>query len=77
MTERQGGEIDHCPKSRGVWLDRGEHDKITERSLSPQTIAPTPNPPPNMPPGYGADHHGTHGQHGNYRRKSWLGELFD
>ena len=32
MTERQGVEIDYCPKCRGVWLDRGELDKIIERS---------------------------------------------
>ena len=32
MTERQGVEIDHCPKCRGVWLDRGELDKVIERS---------------------------------------------
>jgi Zn-finger nucleic acid-binding protein len=31
MTERQGVEIDYCPKCRGVWLDRGELDKIVER----------------------------------------------
>lgn len=31
MTERQGIEIDYCPKCRGVWLDRGELDKIIER----------------------------------------------
>lgn len=34
MTERQGVEIDYCPKCRGVWLDRGELDKIIERSAS-------------------------------------------
>lgn len=28
MTERQGVEIDYCPKCRGVWLDRGELDKL-------------------------------------------------
>ncbi len=33
ITERQGIEIDYCPKCRGVWLDRGELDKIIERSL--------------------------------------------
>jgi uncharacterized protein len=33
MTERLGVEIDHCPKCRGVWLDRGELDKILDRSL--------------------------------------------
>lgn len=32
MTERQGIEIDYCPKCRGVWLDKGELDKIIERS---------------------------------------------
>lgn len=34
MSERQGIEIDYCPKCRGVWLDRGELDKIIERSLT-------------------------------------------
>lgn len=33
MSERQGIEIDYCPKCRGVWLDRGELDKIIERSI--------------------------------------------
>jgi hypothetical protein len=32
MSERQGIEIDYCPKCRGVWLDRGELDKIIDRS---------------------------------------------
>lgn len=32
MSDRQGVEIDYCPKCRGVWLDRGELDKIIERS---------------------------------------------
>ncbi|MEG0185490.1 MAG: zf-TFIIB domain-containing protein [Stenotrophomonas sp.] len=34
MTERQGIEIDYCPGCRGVWLDRGELDKIIERSTA-------------------------------------------
>jgi Zn-finger nucleic acid-binding protein len=34
MTDRQGIEIDYCPDCRGVWLDRGELDKIVERSAS-------------------------------------------
>ena len=34
MTERQGVEIDYCPTCRGVWLDRGELDKLIERSGS-------------------------------------------
>ena len=34
MTERQGIEIDYCPQCRGVWLDRGELDKIIDRSTT-------------------------------------------
>ena len=34
MTERSGVEIDYCPSCRGVWLDRGELDRIIERSWS-------------------------------------------
>lgn len=37
MTERQGVEIDYCPKCRGVWLDRGELDKIIEKSAGEQS----------------------------------------
>ena len=40
MSERQGIEIDYCPKCRGVWLDRGELDKIIERSGGPGFGAP-------------------------------------
>ena len=34
MTSREGVEIDHCPRCRGVWLDRGELDKIIERAAA-------------------------------------------
>ena len=34
MTERSGVEIDYCPECRGIWLDRGELDKIIEKSAS-------------------------------------------
>lgn len=37
MTERQGVEIDYCPKCRGVWLDKGELDKIIEKAASMQS----------------------------------------
>jgi uncharacterized protein len=86
MTERQGVEIDYCPKCRGVWLDRGELDKIIERSFASTAVAPASNPPLNASADYGGypqgyadhhDHHGKHGHHGSYRKKSWLGELFD
>ncbi|TLU82198.1 MAG: hypothetical protein FDX30_12065 [Chlorobium sp.] len=39
ITERQSIEIDYCPQCRGVWLDRGELDKIIERSMNvPNTV---------------------------------------
>ncbi len=37
ITDRQGIEVDYCPKCRGVWLDRGELDKLIERSASGNT----------------------------------------
>lgn len=46
MTERSGVEIDYCPKCRGVWLDRGELDKIVERAGAPLSVAPEVAAPP-------------------------------
>jgi Zn-finger nucleic acid-binding protein len=49
MTERGGVEIDYCPSCRGVWLDRGELDKIIDRASA--EMAPAPQaPPPVAPP---------------------------
>ncbi len=45
MTDRSGIEIDYCPTCRGVWLDRGELDKIIERSAA-ALPSPTPSPMP-------------------------------
>ena len=91
MSERQGIEIDYCPQCRGVWLDRGELDKIIERA---DAVRPPPPPQP-----YGAPAGGSaqpahlqqqpwrqggrdkdddrHDYHGKKRSKGWLGELFD
>lgn len=86
MTERQAVEIDYCPKCRGVWLDRGELDKIIERTVTGQVAAVGAAPPltgatsTGYPQGYYGDHHDSHQKHGHkgpYRRKSWLAELFD
>ena len=52
MSDRQGIEIDYCPQCRGIWLDRGELDKIIERSVAadaPQA-QPAPQPAPQAPP---------------------------
>jgi hypothetical protein len=49
MTERSGIEIDYCPQCRGVWLDRGELDKLIERAaptMTPASAAPLPAPAP-------------------------------
>ena len=51
MSDRQGIEIDYCPTCRGVWLDRGELDKIIERSTAPGAGVGSVPPPQ---PGYGA-----------------------
>ena len=73
--ERSGIEIDHCPSCRGVWLDRGELDKIIERSATP---VPAQASPPQQyreeRPRY--DDRG-HGGHYPKKRKSFLEELFD
>jgi uncharacterized protein len=75
MSERSGIEIDYCPTCRGVWLDRGELDKIIERSLSQP--APQSAPPPQQ---YAAPQQQNHHQQGYRkpkRKESWLSELFD
>ena len=82
MSERSGIEIDYCPQCRGVWLDRGELDKIIERNADagapPQQSAPPPQPQAQaqwaQPPHPGQGHYG-HKHH--KRRKSFLEELFD
>jgi Zn-finger nucleic acid-binding protein len=79
MSERQGIEIDYCPSCRGVWLDRGELDKIIERSGTAEQAAPPPppqgqpwgSPPPQQQYGHG------YAQKPYKRRKSFLEELFD
>ena len=77
MSERQGIEFDFCPQCRGVWLDRGELDKIIERSAPPAAAA---RPAPSYAQHGGAQHGGFgHGSHGKpYKKKrSFLDELFD
>ncbi len=55
-VERQGIEIDHCPTCRGVWLDRGELDKIVDRTMDGSASDRRPErdtPPPRPQPYYG------------------------
>ena len=80
MSDRQGVEIDYCPQCRGVWLDRGELDKIIERSASEPASRPAPSPqqyPQGEPaPAWGYQQRGGHKGYPK-RRKSFLEELFD
>ncbi|MET3768623.1 Zn-finger nucleic acid-binding protein [Marisediminicola sp. UYEF4] len=77
MSERSGIEIDYCPQCRGVWLDRGELDKIIERSAGvagPGAAAGAARPAR-------SDYDGRHDDHGYAgqkprRKENWLGELF-
>ncbi|EAI4304283.1 hypothetical protein A0Y74_06405 [Campylobacter lari] len=72
MSERNGVEIDYCPKCRGVWLDRGELDKIIERSTSQSISQQSQQQNYNQQ----ANYHHNNGY--KYKKKeSWLGELFD
>ena len=88
MTDRQGIEIDYCPQCRGVWLDRGELDKIIERTGAAEAAARPAAPAPAQlprhdrpqPPGYAQHGSAPHGQQDYYRhrkKKNLLGELFD
>ena len=78
ITDRQGIEIDYFPQCRGVWLDRGELDKLIERSL-PQQIPPPQVVPPPERRDYDDDRYERSNQYGYEKRKkkSFLDDLFD
>lgn len=82
LSDRVGVEIDYCPECRGVWLDRGELDKIIERSQSaPSSSAQQAAPYRDGSDGHGSKHGSRRGHDGNgqngRRREGWLGGLFD
>jgi Zn-finger nucleic acid-binding protein len=73
MTDRQGVEIDYCPQCRGLWLDRGELDKLLElASKSP----PSANDRPSQHDFVDSDHQRMRGNH-YQRKKSWWSEILD
>lgn len=88
MSDRAGIEIDYCPRCRGVWLDRGELDKILERSAAYTTAERPASPaasawtqPSSSSQGW-QDRPHTHDERGKHddrhgRRRSWLREIFD
>ena len=74
MSERKGIEIDYCPDCRGIWLDRGELDKIIEKSqldATPAQAAPQAQSVSQYP------NHSNQYQKPYNRKKSFLEELFD
>lgn len=79
MSERQGIEIDYCPQCRGVWLDRGELDKIIDRSAA----APQPARDEQLRGAYPTQdhlHHGARHDSGYQKKKKrggFLDDLFD
>ena len=83
LAERQGIEIDFCPECRGVWLDRGELDKLIERSLQFAPPAdPQDRPQNRVRSSHTQDYPPQHKEHyaHDYRhkpKKSFLAELFD
>ncbi|NWG87253.1 MAG: zf-TFIIB domain-containing protein [Hydrogenophilaceae bacterium] len=77
MSERQGIEIDYCPQCRGVWLDRGELDRLIERS---HEGAPAPAAAASQRPASqraDVERHYRDDDYRQRRRKSFLGEIFD
>lgn len=78
ISDRQGVEIDFCPQCRGVWLDRGELDKIIERSEAamPSQSRDDTQPRSSRAGHYDDDRHRS-GHHGQKRRRGFLSDLFD
>ncbi len=77
MSDRVGIEIDYCPKCRGVWLDRGELDKIIERSGAP--ASPVPAAAGVVVPDFRGEparfgHHGEHGHHDEHGHRDGHGQ---
>ena len=86
MADRQGVEIDYCPKCRGVWLDRGELDKIIERSADytpNQSSDHNTNQPYRQDDDYYKKQYPQQGGHYNdphykqKKKKGFLGDFFD
>ena len=74
MTDRQGIEIDYCSKCRGVWLDRGELDKIIDRSQAYEEQA---RPERYQEEGYPKDQYKQQDYRRKRKREGFLGDLFD
>lgn len=78
MADRQGVEIDYCPTCRGIWLDRGELDKLLDRAatVQPSTAPVAARSSPYRQPDF-EDSDYRKQRHYSSRKKSWLNEIFD
>ncbi|MBC7143725.1 MAG: zf-TFIIB domain-containing protein [Rhodobacteraceae bacterium] len=78
MADRNGVEIDYCPSCRGVWLDRGELDKILDRSLAETQRPVALSEPARAPREERRDRDDDDHRHPRKkRRESFLSDLFD
>ena len=78
MMDRQGVEIDYCPKCRGVWLDRGELDKIIERSDAERPHGRQGDDDHAFGEhGHERGDYNEHGRHGQRKRQGFLGRMLD
>ena len=78
MADRSGVEIDYCPECRGVWLDRGELDKIIERSTQFTPPASQGYAKPHKDDyRHKEDYHKDEQYYKKKKRDSFLGDLFD
>lgn len=77
LAERQGIEIDYCPTCRGVWLDRGELDKLIERADSAYQRSDAPGRDDDDDDREEGGMFAGRGRKRGRRRESMLGDLFD
>jgi uncharacterized protein len=77
MSERSGVEIDYCPECRGVWLDRGELDKILDRAVSESSASVPAAQQTHLQRGYEEQRGYQQGYRKPKRKEHWLSELFD
>jgi Zn-finger nucleic acid-binding protein len=78
LSDRQGVEIDYCPTCRGIWLDRGELDKLLDKAaIAVPAVAAAPAPRGRQNPDFEDSDYLGGQRYSQYRKKSWLNEIFD
>lgn len=77
MTDRQGIEIDYCPACRGIWLDRGELDKLLDRAAITSDVVARPVSGTRQQPDFEDSDYRDGRRYQHSHKKSWLSEFFD